>query len=66
MDLEGEARTDSEGNLKPMLWMGLTIQEDRDIRLEYFSDGTTLNKKIKTTMNGEPVSGDYGENNRLQ
>ena len=66
MDLEGEARTDSEGNLAPTLWMGLTIQEDRDIWVEYSSDGTTVKKKIRTTMNGKPVAGDYGEDNRLQ
>ena len=66
MDLEGEACKDGEGNLAPTLWMGLTIQEDRDIWVEYSSDGTTVKKKIRTKMNGKPVAGDYGEDNRLQ
>ena len=66
MDLEGQVCTDSEGNLTPTLRLGLTIQEGRDIRVEYFSDGTTLKKKIGMEINGEIVTGDYGEDNRLQ
>ena len=65
MEIEGELRTDSEGNLTPVLWLGLTIREGREIRVEYLSDGATVRKKIGMKLNGEFVTGVYGEDNRL-
>ena len=66
MELEGEAKADGEGNPAPRLRLGLTSEGDRTIRVEYFSDGTTVRKKITTTIGGESVSGEYGEDNRLE
>ena len=66
MSLEGEAKTDAEGNPAPCLRLRLEIQEDRYIEVEYSSDGTTVRKKITTMIGGESVTGEYGEDNRLK
>ena len=65
MSLEGEAKTDAEGNLAPCLRLSLEIQENRYILVEYFSDGAAVRKKI-TMRDSEIVTGEYGEDNRLK
>ena len=65
MELEG-AISDSEENPAPWLRLGLIINENRDIKVEYFSNGTTVRKQISMPVDGETVTGVYGEDNRLQ
>lgn len=66
MELEGQAISDSKENPAPWLWLGLIINENRNIEVGYFSDGTTVRKQISMPVDGEIVTGVYGEDNRLQ
>ena len=66
MELEGQAISDSEENPAPWLWLGLIINENRNIEVGYFSDGTTVRKQISMPVDGQIVTGVYGEDNRLE
>lgn len=66
MILDGQATADSEGNLACQLGIGLIIYENRNIEVWYSSDGTTVLKRINMPVDGEIVTGDYGEDNRLK
>ena len=66
MKLSGKVETDSEGNPAPWLQMTLIINEKRYIEVEYFSDGKTVRKKISMMTGDRFITGEYGEDNRLQ
>lgn len=65
MMLDGQATADSEGNIACQLRIGLMIYENRNIEIWYSSDGTTVLKEINMPVDGEIVTGVYGEDNRL-
>ena len=66
MHIGGDVGTDSEGNPAASLGVILNIYEKRDIELRYVTDGKTGWKEITMPVNGEIVTGVYGEDNRLE
>ncbi len=66
MFLEGNAPAGSDGALMPEMTLTLWIEKTRNIRVTYYSDGTTVRKEISMPVGDSRVIGEYGEDNKLK